>query len=380
MTEYRYFIKKIYQPDADLVVLELADWAGGPVFGFRPGQYVMISYKNAAGVYEDKHAFSIASSPTDQAALQLGIRVGGRFTRGLLRLREGAEVFVAGPFGNFIFDEKKYMDAVFIAGGIGITPFFSAIKYVCENGIGNKLTLLYSSRTAKGMAFFDELQALEKKHKNLKCLFSVTDESAPASLGNVINQRFNEVIISQQIGLAQGKTFFICGPAPFMEAMKSALKNISAQESQILTEAFSMIPDGKLGIKAKGLTCSLAFAAVIFAFALLGINNSFAGKAAPENKIIDLAEINRLNQAVIARLEKITQDKLYAMAELQKKLGAASPNAAVPKADVSNKIVKPVAGKPAGAVNQPAPIVSTPPPPAAYVPVVQQPVPTTRTS
>jgi NAD(P)H-flavin reductase len=96
MSEYRYYIKKIYQTQPDQVLIELGDPNGLPVFNFRPGQYAMISYKNSSGQTEDKHAFSIASSPTQKNSLIFGIKIQGAFTKGLLNLKEGEEIIVFG--------------------------------------------------------------------------------------------------------------------------------------------------------------------------------------------------------------------------------------------------------------------------------------------
>ncbi len=319
MNEYRYFIKQVFEADKDLVIVDLADSAGGPVFYFKPGQYVMISYKNAAGRFEDKHAFSIASAPTEKGILRLGIRIGGKFTQGLLSLKSGDEMLVAGPFGKFVFDEKKYLDTVFIAGGIGVTPFYSAIKYACDNNLSNKLSLLYSSRTLKGMAFFKELNVLEKNNANLSCLYSVTDE-AGIGQGNIINQRFNEQNIKDKIGMVQGKTFFICGPAPFMTAIKVALKNIGAEDGQIMLEEFSMIPDAPFKLKTKSFAYAMSFSLAFFAIALYGISYSAAQNTVAKKNSFDLGQINKVNEAVLSRLEKITLEKNSAILALQKKL------------------------------------------------------------
>jgi ferredoxin-NADP reductase len=241
MNEYKYQLQNIAQPSSDLVVLDIIDPKGRPIFAFRPGQYVMLSYRNEQGNLEEKHAFSIASAPTETNVLRLGIRVGGRFTQGLLLLKAGAEIIVYGPFGAFNFDETKHHNAVFIAGGIGITPFLSALAYATDKKLSNNFSLIYSSRKLQGIAFFDRLRQLENNNPNFKALYSVTDDATSANLPGVINDRVGLEVIKQFIESPTGKTFFLCGPAPFMNAMREHLLKFGASEDQILMEEFAML-------------------------------------------------------------------------------------------------------------------------------------------
>ncbi|MEI8360857.1 MAG: FAD-binding oxidoreductase [bacterium] len=240
MFEYKYRIKSISQPANDLVLIDLVSANGQPIFKYRPGQYVMISYRNEAGQIEEKHSFSIASSPTEQGVLRLGIRVMGRFTQGLLKLKPESDILVYGPFGTFSFDEARHASAVFLAGGIGITPFLSALAYATDKKLPNQLSLLYSNRTLKGTAFFDDLKKIESTNSNVKMLMSVTDEKSLAPTAGIITERFCTSILKDFIGDVYAKTFFLCGPAAFMKGMKNCLLELGAKEEQILMEEFSM--------------------------------------------------------------------------------------------------------------------------------------------
>ncbi len=264
MKEYRYYIKKINKKGDDTIVLELGDLRGIPVFDFQSGQYVMIYYKNAKGEIEQKHTFSIASSPLENGSIQLGIRVTGPFTRGLSKMKEGDEIFVDGPYGNFTFKKEKHHDLVFLAGGVGITPFISALRYATLHQLPNKMTLLYSNRTFESALFLEEILELEKKNKNLRTLLSVTDEKFPYKATGFINKRLSPEIIKNFIGHTHGKTFFLCGPQKFMEAMKENLKKIGVQDFQIETEGFSMIEDEGIWPKIRNTFYALSFAMAVF--------------------------------------------------------------------------------------------------------------------
>ncbi|NTW22389.1 hypothetical protein HGA34_02465 [Candidatus Falkowbacteria bacterium] len=261
--EYRYFVRKIHQPTPEIVALELADRLGRPVFAFRPGQYVMIAYTNAKGLLERKHAFSLASSPTETDHIKLGIKVGGKFTQGLLGLKPGDQVIVNGPFGNFVFDEAKHKNAVFLAGGIGITPFYSALKYATDRKLDNRMTLLYSNRTLERTLYYREIKALETKNKNLRALFSVTDKNILPVAGRVVNKRLDGQVINEFVGGHEGKTFFICGPAPFMKAMKGDLLGLGVKPSQIEMEGFSMMTGSGALAGTKNVAYAMGFSGAL---------------------------------------------------------------------------------------------------------------------
>lgn len=283
MHEYRYYIKKIERKDDDTVVLELGDIRGIPVFDFQPGQYVMIYYKDKKGHVSQKHTFSIASSPIENGTIRLGIRVSGLFTAGLLDMQEGDEIFVSGPYGNFTFKKEKHLDLVFIAGGVGITPFISTLRYATTHQLPNKMTLLYSNRTLASTLFLDEILELEKKNENLHTLFSITDERLPYEMASVINQRLSADIMKSFIGNTYGKTFFICGPEKFMEAMKENLKSVGVHDFQIETEGFSMIADAGVWQKFKNTAYAFGLATAIFLLPFYFIQRSSKNLATTES-------------------------------------------------------------------------------------------------
>ncbi|MFA6494900.1 MAG: FAD-binding oxidoreductase [Candidatus Paceibacterota bacterium] len=270
-----YAIKKITQASSDVVVLDLVDIRGEPVFNFRPGQYVMLSYITSRGARAARHAFSIASSPTQTDVLTLGVKIGGSFTRDLAKLNEGDDVFVSGPYGSFIFDEKKHREAVFIAGGIGVTPFMSALRYAADNRLENKLSLLYSNRTMEGAVFLDDLAHLAARNPRMRVLISITDEEnvrLPAA--GFINERINARIIDAFTGGVYGKTFFLCGSPGFMKGIQSELLAAGVDQSQIVIEAFSMTGDVGLRAQMKNLSYAMAFSAAIATFAYISITNA----------------------------------------------------------------------------------------------------------
>lgn len=243
MKAEKYKIENISIVPGDVILADVAKSDGGPVFDFQPGQYAMMMIFDRDGKLMEEHPFSIASSPSQKRSLQFGIKIIGKFTRRMAELKKGDNVYILGPFGNFIFDYGKHKDAVFIAGGVGITPFMSSFRYAFDNNLQNKLTLLYSARTIESALYFKEIKQLEEQNKNLKAYFAVTDEDVPADILRAKKCFIDLRMIQEAVdGNISGKEFFVCGPPAFMGAMINCLKGMGVGGDRIFMEKFSMVP------------------------------------------------------------------------------------------------------------------------------------------
>lgn len=136
-------------------------------FNFYPGQYLdyELPIDDPDG---NTRAFTISSSPTEDF-LMLSTRYGHTpFKKHLAKLKIGHEVKTSHPAGTFILDESS--PAVFIAGGIGITPFRSMIKYVFDQKLLTPIALIYSN-SDNNFLFKDEFHALQKDNPKLDIIY-----------------------------------------------------------------------------------------------------------------------------------------------------------------------------------------------------------------
>ena len=99
--------------------------AGRPM-AFLPGQFVFVDF-HQDGISAETHPFSIASTP-GQTTLEVVVRSLGDYTSRLMGLKPGAMARVEGPFGRFTYHRHRNRDQIWIAGGIGITPFMSMVQ------------------------------------------------------------------------------------------------------------------------------------------------------------------------------------------------------------------------------------------------------------
>lgn len=206
---------------------------------FQPGQYAAISFRHH-GRQSVARCFSIATSPTDQDTLQFGMRVRGTYTNAVSRLKPGDEVTVEGPFGGFVFDASRDKKAVLLAGGIGITPFMSIMRYLERIDADNDVTLLYSVQTQDDIPFADELLKINRDHPGLRTIFVIgTGPTDKLPAANVATGFITPELIDRVSGDYAENRFFICGPPGFMKAMSAPIIKKGVPKGRVMTEAFT---------------------------------------------------------------------------------------------------------------------------------------------
>ncbi|MFA6553577.1 MAG: FAD-dependent oxidoreductase [Patescibacteria group bacterium] len=207
---------------------------------FQAGQYMTLSFPTHTRL-RGPRSFSIISSPTDRSSLRFGIRIHGSYTSALRNLQPGDPVLVTGPFGQFTFDPARDRSAVFIAGGIGVTPFFSMIKTATDLKSENDLTLFYSVRSMDDAPYVSEFEAIQEANPHLRSVYAVTDGAVPQGSGNYVAGRINAGLLVQVLGNTLGsQTFFLCGPPAFMKAMIKTLQGLGVSIRSIRTERFGV--------------------------------------------------------------------------------------------------------------------------------------------
>jgi NAD(P)H-flavin reductase len=184
-------IKKITQL-TETEKLFLLSLDSGQSLGHAPGQFVEVSL---FGIGEGP--ISISSPPAKDNTFELGVRAAGNLTRALHGLKAGDAIGVRGPFGHgFPVETLMGKDLLFVAGGIGLVPLRSLIKYSLEHRDAfGRIIILFGSRSPKERLFTDELAAWSKQ-KDVEFLETV-DRSEEGWTGNVgvITTLFKKITI-----------------------------------------------------------------------------------------------------------------------------------------------------------------------------------------
>ena len=121
-----------------------------------------------------------------------------------------------------------------MAGGIGITVFRSMLRYIADEQLPYRVTLVYSNRDRESAAFLDELEPLERRVDGLRVLLTMTDE--PGWQGET--RHLDAGVLGELVGL-ENKTFRVAGPPPMAESVAESLRAAGVPEDRVLADKFS---------------------------------------------------------------------------------------------------------------------------------------------
>ncbi len=197
---------------------------------FKPGQFFFLKLDNRK-LYA-RHPFSVSSSPSEKN-LCFTIKLSGRFTQEALKLKPGDEIKIEGPFGNFIIDGEN-KDLVFIAGGVGITPFMSMIKENQNKEAKYNIILFYSSKTEKDIIFKKQLDLI--KENWFKKKYIITRENIKKQ--DYESGRINKAMLIKHIQDFKNKKFYICGPQKMNHSVSQILREQGVKKTDIISEDF----------------------------------------------------------------------------------------------------------------------------------------------
>lgn len=207
---------------------------------FTAGQYANFALVNPP--YRDNEGgdrdFSIASAPENEEIIQFASRMRDTaFKNSLKELPLGSPITVSRAMGHFTLHPNASQPAVFLAGGIGITPFRSIVTSALIKQLPYELWLFYSNRTKAATTFATDLVALAEQYKNFKLFMTLTDDnevSAPFSRGRITP----EVIQSSGLWF-EDAVFYTAGPPAMTEGMRDMLLAMGIPEMAIRTEDFA---------------------------------------------------------------------------------------------------------------------------------------------
>ncbi|MCP5061268.1 MAG: hypothetical protein GY936_02240 [Ignavibacteriae bacterium] len=190
---------------------------------FEAGQFAFVSFK---GINKNEsHPFTISGHPSDDN-LRLTVKALGDYTADLqTSLEEGTSAKVEGPFGLFNFKTAKHKKQLWLAGGIGITPFLSFIKEVDDN---YDTTLVWSIKTIEQANYKEEIENITDKKSNLKFVLSDTENQGHFSIDNMY----------KSVDL-KNTSVFICGPEVMRESYIKQLLQKGVSINDIHYEEFS---------------------------------------------------------------------------------------------------------------------------------------------
>ena len=205
---------------------------------FAPGQYMEWTlghrYPDNRG---NRRYFTIASSPTE-SDIHLGVKFypqASTFKRALAGMKAGDKISASHIAGGFTLPRNPEKKLVFIAGGIGVTPFRSMVQFLLDQGEKRPIVMLYSNRTAADIAYKD-IFGRAANEIGLKTVYAVTDNTA--SEPGMYAGPITAALIRREIPDFRERTFYISGPHAMVESFKATLHTMGVSRFKIKSDFF----------------------------------------------------------------------------------------------------------------------------------------------
>jgi ferredoxin-NADP reductase len=208
-------------------------------FEFKPGQAIdlVLPALEVSQPDASRHAFSIVSAP-HEPRLTVATRMRDSvYKRALGKLSLNAPAAVDGPFGSLTLHKDMARDAIFVAGGIGITPFMSMLRHAARNPPAQTLVLVYSNRRPEDSAFFGELQDLAQR-PNIRLVATMTGMSRSAVTWDGASRVVDAALIQAATAGLSRPIAYLAGPPAMVAAMRPVLVTGGIDEDDIRSEEF----------------------------------------------------------------------------------------------------------------------------------------------
>ena len=219
----------------------MAFWfdANGTNFEFRAGQHAdfVFTQPGVGSESDNSRTFSFASPPQEKGPIMIAMRMRKTdFKNALIAAALGTKFIVSRSSGSFTLHRDITRPAVFLAGGIGITPIRSILQQAAQDRLPHKLYLFYSNREAEDAAFLEEFESMTTQNPNFSLIPTITGHRTlawPYERGH-INR---EMLRCYLLGL-KGPVYYIAGPSGMVAAMTDLLRSSGVSDDDVKTEEF----------------------------------------------------------------------------------------------------------------------------------------------
>lgn len=214
-------------------------WQKPEGFIFRAGQFGDFTLLNPPETDEEGNTrgFSFASAPYEEELITATRLRDTAFKRVERDLPIGSELKMDAPYGSFTLHKTETTPAVFLIGGIGITPVRSIIAQATHDKTQHKITLVYSNKTPEDASFLSDLEGFAKENPNftfVPVMTRLTPNEYKGETGHVTQE-----MLKKYVPDIQSSIFYLSGPAGMVQTMRQLLVDAQANEDNIRTEEFS---------------------------------------------------------------------------------------------------------------------------------------------
>ena len=201
---------------------------GNNYLNYKAGQYAIVDLSTTEDPEGPLRSFTLASSPTEEDSILISVRIRNTpFKQKLASLEVGDIAKFTSPLGDFVLPEDYSKPAVFLSGGIGVTPFRSMIKYATDERLPLKIVMFDSNRNEDNILYKEEFESWQNLNKNLKVVYTLTLEGQngisskwDGEIGRIDKNMILKYLSDDDVVNA---VFYICGPPGMLNAIKNLL-------------------------------------------------------------------------------------------------------------------------------------------------------------
>jgi ferredoxin-NADP reductase len=210
-------------------------------FTFKAGQFADYTLINPDETDAEGNirGFSLASAPYENDLMFTTRMRDTAFKRSLRSMKIGTEIILDGPYGSFTLHNDSRKAAVFLTGGIGITPVRSIVLQAAHDNLPHKIFVVDSNRRPEDAAFLDELIEAQEKNPNYKFVGTMTDMEKSSRKWDGETGYLTKAMLVKHIGDLTLPIYYIAGPPEMVTAMRKTLNEAGVDDDNIRTEEFS---------------------------------------------------------------------------------------------------------------------------------------------
>lgn len=212
-----------------------------PGFEFKAGQSADFKLINPPETDDEgnERTFSLASAPFESDLMVATRMRDTAFKRSLKKIDLGTEIVMDAPYGSLTLHNAADKAAVYLTGGIGVTPARSIVLQAGHDKRPQKIFLFYSNKTPADAAFLDELTEAQKTNPNFKLIATMTDLAGSDASWKGQRGFIDKAMIQKEVPNLVGPIYYLSGPPGMVDAMRKLLNEAGVNDDDIRSEEFA---------------------------------------------------------------------------------------------------------------------------------------------
>jgi len=210
-------------------------------FAFKAGQFGDFTLLNPVETDAEGNTrgFSLASAPYEDTLMFATRMRDTAFKRVLKTMEIGTEVSLDAPYGSFTLHNNPRIPAVFLTGGIGVTPVRSIVLQAAHDSLPHKTLVFDSNRKPEDSAFLNELVEAQQINPNYIFIATMTEMEKSGTKWDGETGYITKAMLEKHVGDLTLPIYYLAGPASMVAAMRKTLKEAGVDDDNMRTEEFS---------------------------------------------------------------------------------------------------------------------------------------------